>query len=145
MKFRTTMKEVKSKGIAYCFGYCDIHSIMCYDHAIAYTCGTYGWNADIYQTDYENTVIVTGYRPFGYSLQDGNIANAMEKCASNIPYDASHREKITEIRNDLFRLIHADYSAIKVEYSGSKYERECIDSYNRIHDALVEKYKEWMK
>lgn len=30
-----------------------------------YTCGVYGWNADVYVLDY-NTVIVSGYRPFGH-------------------------------------------------------------------------------
>lgn len=29
-----------------------------------YTCGVYGWNADVFVLDM-NTVVVAGYRPFG--------------------------------------------------------------------------------
>lgn len=33
-----------------------------------YTCGVYGWNADIYMLDFD-TVIVIGYRPFGTKFE----------------------------------------------------------------------------
>lgn len=145
MKFRTTMKEIKNKAICYCFGYCDIQCILHYDNAIAYTCGTYGWNADIYQTDYDNTVIVTGYRPWGYSLQDGKIAHAMEECAKGIIYDVSHRERVTAVRDDLFRLIHADYPAFHDEYHDADYKAECMAEYEKVHNELTEKYKEWIR
>lgn len=140
MKFRTTMKEVKSSAICYCFGYGDIQSILYYDNPIAYTCGTYGWNADIYQTDYANTVIVTGYRPWGYTLHDKHIAHAMERCAKSIKYSDTHKEQICAIRDDLFRLIHADYSAFNSQYKEKDYKAECMAEYERIHKELEEKY-----
>lgn len=64
MKFRTTQKEIKnnySKIVE--IGYCDLQYLLRYFDPVAYTCGVYGWNADIYIID--NIVICTGYRPFG--------------------------------------------------------------------------------
>ena len=145
MKLKTTMKEVKSKAICYCFGYCDIQCILHYDHAIAYTSGTYGWNADIYQTDYDNTVIVTGYRPWGYSLQDRKLVRAMEECAKGIIYDVSHRERVTAVRDDLFRLIHADYSAFHNGYKDKEYNDECMAEYEKVHKELEAKYDSFDK
>lgn len=145
MKLKTTMKEVKSKAICYCFGYCDIQCILHYDHAIAYTSGTYGWNADIYQTDYDNTVIVTGYRPWGYSLQDRNIAYAMERCANGIKYSDTHKTEVTAIRDDLFRLIHADYSAFHNGYKDKEYNDECMAEYEKVHKELEAKYDSFNK
>lgn len=34
-----------------------------------YTCGVYGWNADIYMLDID-TVLVVGYRPFGIKFKN---------------------------------------------------------------------------
>ena len=47
-----------------CLGYCDYQDVFKYLDANAYTCGVYGWNADIYEVG-GNFAIVTGYRPFG--------------------------------------------------------------------------------
>lgn len=45
-------------------GYCDIQTLLRGKDARFYTSGVHGWNADIYEIDY-NTCIITGYRPFG--------------------------------------------------------------------------------
>ena len=65
MKFKTTQKAIKEgyKNII-CLGYCSIPYLLKGNDADAYTSGIYGWNADIYKIN-SNTVIVTGYRPFG--------------------------------------------------------------------------------
>lgn len=70
MKFKTTRKAVKENGgVIMEVGYCDLQSLLRYVDPIAYTCGVYGWNADIY--NFGKIVIVTGYRPFGnYSNYD---------------------------------------------------------------------------
>ena len=140
MKLKTTMKEVKQNAICYCFGYGDIQTILYYDNAVAYTCGTYGWNADIYQTDYDNTVIVTGYRPWGYTLHDYDLARKMETYAKGIKYSDTYKEQITAIRDDLFRLIHADYRAFHSEYGDANYKAECMTEYEKIHKELEAKY-----
>lgn len=63
-KFKTTKKTIMSTNAnVYKAGYCDLDQLFKYRDANAYTCGVYGWNADIYQIG--NVVIVTGYRPFG--------------------------------------------------------------------------------
>ena len=70
MKFKTTRKAIKANyGTILEVGYCDLCHLLRYRDADAYTCGVYGWNADIY--DFGKVVIVTGYRPFGnYSNYD---------------------------------------------------------------------------
>lgn len=65
MKIKTTEKEIKRnfKKIYYC-NYCDINNLLSVYNADYYTAGKYGWNADVYVIGFD-TVIVTGYRPFG--------------------------------------------------------------------------------
>lgn len=65
MKFKTTKKEVKEgyRNIIK-IGYCDLQYLLYYRNPIAYTSGTYGWNADIYEIG-RGSAICTGYRPFG--------------------------------------------------------------------------------
>lgn len=64
-KIRITEKEIKEnyKNIYYC-NYCNLQNLLTYYQPDYYTKGVYGWNADIYILDFD-TVIVTGYRPFG--------------------------------------------------------------------------------
>lgn len=44
--------------------YCDLQDLLRYETPLWYTSGIYGWNADVYLIDID-TIIVTGYRPFG--------------------------------------------------------------------------------
>lgn len=79
MKFRTTRKAVKesfSKVIS--VGYCELQNLLTYETPIAYTCGVYGWNADVYA--FGNVAIVTGYRPFGEDVAY-NLCKEYEKKA----------------------------------------------------------------
>ena len=80
VKFKTTKKAVMT-GNAYVYGvgYCDLQRLLRYHEPVAYTSGTYGWNADIYQID-SSTVIVTGYRSFGAPV-DYNLTHKYEKQA----------------------------------------------------------------
>lgn len=48
-----------------------------------YTVGVYGWNADVYVIDYD-TVIITGYRPFGNVELSREVINTLNKCAESI-------------------------------------------------------------
>lgn len=45
-------------------GYCDMQDALKWSEPNFYTAGVNGWNSDVYVIDYD-TVIVTGYRPFG--------------------------------------------------------------------------------
>lgn len=67
MKFKTTAKAIRSEGgniIA--LGYCDGCHLFHYHDPVAYTCGVYGWNFDVYsiypEGKYNPVTICTGYR-----------------------------------------------------------------------------------
>lgn len=61
MKFKTTRKEIVNHySNIVSVGYCDLADLLHGCDAKAYTCGTYGWNFDMY---YEHGLcICTGYR-----------------------------------------------------------------------------------
>lgn len=61
MKFKTTTKSLReSASNLRCAGYCDLQSLLRNHSPIAYTCGVYGWNYDIYEV--YGLTICTGYR-----------------------------------------------------------------------------------
>ena len=87
MKYRTTKKEV-TYGYYYklSVGYCDLQHLLQWTEPEAYTCGTYGWNADIYGVGC-NFCIVTGYRPFGNIKSNYERNRAYDKKAEQIVHD----------------------------------------------------------
>lgn len=104
MKYRTTEKEVRN-GYGYVFrtGYCNLQDLLSYENPIAYTCGVYGWNADIYH--FEGFAIVTGYRPFGTPIPSEKVKEYERKAISiknrkNWKYDT----KRNALRRLAFRL-----------------------------------------
>ncbi|MBQ0097964.1 MAG: hypothetical protein KBS62_03385 [Oscillospiraceae bacterium] len=71
MKYQTTQKEVRNgHALIIKMGCCDMQELLSLIPANAYTCGVYGWNADIYESRRYNACIVTGYRPFGNYTPD---------------------------------------------------------------------------
>lgn len=70
MKYKATTKDVmRNGGDVIRIGYTDAYHLLKDKRPAAYTCGVYGWNADVYEID-KNTLIVTGYRPFGNICPD---------------------------------------------------------------------------
>ncbi len=63
MKFKTTEKAMKEGCFCQSVPYCCLQDLLSVTDPIAYTCGVYGWNANIYTNG--NLAIVTGYRSFG--------------------------------------------------------------------------------
>lgn len=61
-------------------GYCDLQDALKWSEPDFYTAGVYGWNADVYVIDYD-TVIVTGYRPFGNTELSRSVIDALNYCA----------------------------------------------------------------
>lgn len=61
MKFKTTTKAIKA-GYSKIFkvGYCELNSLLACREPVAYTCGIYGWNYDVYNVG--SVAICTGYR-----------------------------------------------------------------------------------
>lgn len=71
MKYETTKKAILSNySNVIKVGYCDLQTLLKFRSPNAYTASkTYGWRADIYEIT-PNTVIVTGYAPFGNIAPD---------------------------------------------------------------------------
>ena len=67
MKYITTQKAVKENYYTIQVNYCALQHLLQYEQPEAYTCGTYGWNADVY--GFDSVAIVTGYRPFGHKVK----------------------------------------------------------------------------
>lgn len=69
-------------------GYAELQHLLGKADAVAYTAGTYGWNADIYDLGllanrFFDVAICTGYRPFGRDIPAG-LAAEFEKRAEAI-------------------------------------------------------------
>lgn len=61
MKFKTTRKAIVTGSCnIVCAGYCDLQFLLWGHSPVAYTCGVYGWNFDVYEIN--GLTICTGYR-----------------------------------------------------------------------------------
>lgn len=61
MKYKTTTKALRAGSCNLrCAGYCDLSYLLREHKPIAYTCGVYGWNFDVYEV--YGLTICTGYR-----------------------------------------------------------------------------------
>lgn len=61
MKFKTTTKAIREGAGNVCYaGYCDLSYLLREHEPVAYTCGVYGWNYDVYEV--YGLTICTGYR-----------------------------------------------------------------------------------
>ena len=87
MKFKTTKKAINN-GYDYkiCIPFADLQHLLNYTEPCAYTCGTMGWNANIYHID-PNVAIVTGYRPFGNIRPDSKMVRDYDEIAKEIISD----------------------------------------------------------
>ena len=82
MKYETTKKAILSNySNIIKVGYCYLQTLLKFRSPNAYTASkTYGWRADIYEIT-PNTVIVTGYAPFGNIVPDYEIIKEYEEKA----------------------------------------------------------------
>lgn len=101
MKFKTTKKElingIPSNYLFSC-GFCSMQNLLYYENPIAYTCGVYGWNFDVFKID--NYYITTGYRGMiGKPIKNLTIYETQaEKIINdrNLTYEEK-KEKVTEL------------------------------------------------
>lgn len=100
-KIRVTKKQIKNsyKNIIE-IGYCGAQYLLGGQDARFYTYGVYGWNADVYEINY-NTCIVTGYRPFGNIECNYKLLNEYEKKAEKIMlnYSIDYNKRIKKVNN----------------------------------------------
>lgn len=101
MKYKTTAKAIRNGGgIIRCAGYCDLSYLLTNHSPVAYTCGVYGWNFDVYEV--YGLTICTGYRGMVGKRLEG-IAEAENKARAlmswenkNMTYDQK-REAIEKV------------------------------------------------
>lgn len=110
MKLKVTKKQIKEN---YKFiieaSYCELQDLLSYKNSNFYTCGVYGWNADIYEIS-NNICIVTGYAPFG-NIEKHELNKKYNKKAEKIHYNS--KLTYTQKQKKLEKLI-------------SKYINECL-------------------
>ena len=80
MKYATTKKAILSNyPNVIKVGYCSLQTMLKFHSPSAYTASkTYGWRADVYEIT-PDTVIVTGYAPFGNIVPDYEIIKKYEE------------------------------------------------------------------
>lgn len=100
MKFKTTKKAIKENyGLIIEVGYCDLQYLLGFKTPIAYTCGVYGLNADIY--DIDGVAIVTGYRSFGDIKPRYEIIEKYNRKAEKLRYKEISMEEMKRQTNEL--------------------------------------------
>lgn len=98
MKYKTTRKAIINGSVnVRCAGYCDLSYLLRNHSPIAYTCGVYGWNFDVFEI--YGVTICTGYRNMPGKQLDG-VAEYEKKAREiwgnySMPYE-EQKEK-TEI------------------------------------------------
>lgn len=101
MKTKTTKKAIYEnygKERVFSFGYCGIYYIGKLFDNMLYTCGVYGWNADILQ--FRNFALCSGYRPFG---------------TKNEEVEAICKEIDTKVKNDKEYYLHTETYINEIE------------------------------
>lgn len=106
MKSKTTRKSiVNSSANIVCAGYCDLSYLLRNHSPIAYTCGMYGWNFDVYEID--GLTICTGYR--GMPGRRANNIGAYEEKArqvmsweNKIPFEEK-QEQIEQLLHEFIK------------------------------------------
>lgn len=99
MKYKTTRKAIVNGSTNIrCAGYCDLSYLLNNHSPIAYTCGVYGWNFDVYEV--YGLTICTGYRGMpGKRLE--SIREYEKKARDIMSWEntASYDEKREEVEN----------------------------------------------
>ena len=115
MKAQTTKKAIMN---AYenviKVGYCDMQDALKWREPNFYTAGVYGWNSDVYVINYD-TVIVTGYRPFGNIELPRDVIDTLNKCAKSITRYINYDLAKIYLKNNL------DELAMGIEYDFDSY------------------------
>lgn len=109
MKRKTTKKELRAwfKTII-SVGYCNLQTLFADIDPAYFLTRTEGWAADVYILDI-NTVVVTGYAPFGNVSPEYDLQRKYELWARRVIGDGLHidtenkLEKLAALRDDFVR------------------------------------------
>ena len=105
-------------------GYCDMQDALKWREPNFYTAGVYGWNADVYVISYD-TVIVTGYRPFGNMEISREVIDTLNKCARSITHYFDYDMAKISLGNNLYELasgIENDFYSYVFASADEKFE-----------------------
>lgn len=107
-KIKTTRGEMYryfGKKNILCVGYCELGQITQEFPATYYTCGVYGWNADIHviSNGYPSFAICCDYRPFGN--EDSNLRAICEKYNKKLEKSQSKAGR-TRIKNNFVKAVN---------------------------------------
>ena len=105
-------------------GYCDMQYALKWREPNFYTAGVFGWNADVYVIDCD-TVIVTGYRPFGNMELSREVIDTLNKCAASITHYLDYDMAKISLSNNLDELasgIEYDFSSYVFASADEKFE-----------------------
>lgn len=125
LKLMTTRKEILNCGkpVYYTLdmGTLDmgsLHELLNYTPPIAYTCGVYGWNCDVY--DMGRCVITEGYRPFGTFIPS-DVQKRYAKLAAELPkLPPGKRPEEDEARMGLYKALDKELYDIYTQYAQEK-------------------------
>lgn len=102
MKVKTTRKAIVNGSYnVKCAGYCDLSDLLRNHSPIAYTCGVYGWNFDVYEV--YGVTICTGYRNMPGARLKG-IQEYEEKARAIFSYE--NKRSYEEKQNAVEELLH---------------------------------------
>lgn len=126
MKRKTTRKELRGLfATIICVGYCNLQSLLVDINPAYYLTRPDGWAADAYIVDI-NTIIVTGYAPFGNISPEYDLQRKYDLWARRVIGDGLHINK--ERKLEKLAALRADFV------------RECL-----LADVLTKKEREIIK
>lgn len=134
MKYETTKKAILSNyPNVIKVGYCYLQTLLKFRSPNAYTASkTYGWRADVYEIT-PNTVIVTGYAPFGNIAPDYVTVKKYEDKAEKLC------EKYREPQEKVYREFPTLCVKVPVSYD------EMLANNQRDLDALLHEFIQEVK
>ena len=113
MRVKVTKKQILEDNFhVYGVGYCELQTLLRYEHSPFYSAGIYGWACDYYQVD--DVIISTGYGYVGRKT-DYKTVNKYEKLAQKIVYgdnDLTYEQKQRKVTR-LFHKFIAEIKAVK--------------------------------
>lgn len=102
-------------------GYCSLQTLLKFRSPNAYTASkTYGWRADIYEIT-PNTVIVTGYAPFGNIVPDYETVKKYEEKAKELC--EKYQQPQEKVYRELGRLGRSGHPPILRLHEKGKHEK----------------------
>lgn len=95
MKTKITQKALKENySNIICVGYAALQHLLTFEKPRYYTAGITGWKADVYELEnFPETIIVTGYQPFGTCRPSYNLVSAYDNRAKEVLTTTTNYDK----------------------------------------------------